>query len=34
MQPTHATSDMYWAEKRLGPERILGAYAWRDLLVV
>ena len=29
MQPTHATSDMYWAEDRLGPERIQGAYAWR-----
>jgi predicted amidohydrolase YtcJ len=32
MQPTHATSDMYWAEKRIGPERILGAYAWRRFL--
>lgn len=32
MQPTHATSDMYWAEKRLGPERIKGAYAWRTVL--
>lgn len=32
MQPTHATSDMYWAEDRLGPERIEGAYAWRSLL--
>ncbi|HWW60020.1 MAG TPA: amidohydrolase family protein, partial [Thermoanaerobaculia bacterium] len=32
MQPTHATSDMYWAEKRLGPSRILGAYAWREVL--
>ena len=32
MQPTHATSDMYWAEQRLGPERIQGAYAWRSLL--
>lgn len=29
MQPTHATSDMPWAEKRVGPERIKGAYAWR-----
>jgi predicted amidohydrolase YtcJ len=28
-QPTHATSDMYWAEERVGPERIRGAYAWR-----
>ncbi|NIO29111.1 MAG: amidohydrolase family protein [Candidatus Latescibacteria bacterium] len=32
MQPTHATSDMYWAEDRLGPERIKGAYAWRKFL--
>lgn len=32
MQPTHATSDMYWAEDRLGPDRIKGAYAWRALL--
>lgn len=32
MQPTHATSDMYWAEERLGPERIRGAYAWRKLI--
>jgi predicted amidohydrolase YtcJ len=32
MQPTHATSDMPWAEARLGPERIQGAYAWRTML--
>lgn len=32
MQPTHATSDMYWAEDRVGPERIRGAYAWRKLI--
>lgn len=32
MQPTHATSDMYWVEDRLGPERVLYAYAWRSLL--
>jgi hypothetical protein len=32
MQPTHATSDMYWVEDRLGPERVLFAYAWRSLL--
>jgi predicted amidohydrolase YtcJ len=32
MQPTHATSDMYWAEARLGPERVKGAYAWRTVL--
>jgi predicted amidohydrolase YtcJ len=31
MQPTHATSDMPWAEARLGPQRIVGAYAWRQL---
>lgn len=29
MQPTHATSDMAWAEARLGPARLPGAYAWR-----
>ena len=32
MQPTHATSDMPWAERRVGPERIKGAYAWRTVL--
>ena len=32
MQPTHATSDMYWVEDRLGPERVLYAYAWRKLI--
>ncbi len=32
MQPTHATSDMPWAEKRVGAVRIKGAYAWRSLL--
>ncbi len=32
MQATHQTSDMRWAEARLGPERIRGAYAWRSLL--
>lgn len=31
MQPTHATSDMPWAEDRVGPQRIAGAYAWRAL---
>lgn len=30
MQPTHATSDMPWAQARVGPDRILGAYAWRS----
>ncbi len=32
IQPTHATSDMYWAEDRLGAERIKGAYAFKELL--
>lgn len=32
VQPTHATSDMYWAEDRLGQERVKGAYAFKDLL--
>jgi predicted amidohydrolase YtcJ len=32
MQPTHATSDMPWAEARVGAERIKGAYAWRTML--
>ncbi|EUC63194.1 amidohydrolase family protein [Rhizoctonia solani AG-3 Rhs1AP] len=32
VQPTHATSDMGYAETRLGPERIKGAYAWRTLI--
>ncbi|MBJ7879246.1 amidohydrolase [Gelidibacter salicanalis] len=32
VQPTHATSDMYWAEDRLGPDRIKGAYAFKQLL--
>ncbi|WP_257656332.1 amidohydrolase [Parapedobacter lycopersici] len=32
VQPTHATSDMYWAMDRLGPERVKGAYAYRQLL--
>jgi predicted amidohydrolase YtcJ len=32
VQTTHATSDMYWAEDRLGPERIGHAYAYRTLL--
>ena len=33
VQPTHATSDMYWAEERLGSERLLGAYANKALLL-
>jgi predicted amidohydrolase YtcJ len=32
VQPTHATSDMYWAEDRLGRERMVGAYAYQTLL--
>ena len=32
VQSTHATSDMYWADERLGPERIKGAYAQKQLL--
>jgi Predicted metal-dependent hydrolase with the TIM-barrel fold len=32
VQPTHATSDMYWAGSRLGAEREKGAYAFNDLL--
>ncbi|MCG8607173.1 amidohydrolase [bacterium] len=31
MQPPHAVEDKAWAEDRLGPERIRGAYAWRTL---
>ncbi|QRK12285.1 amidohydrolase [Archangium violaceum] len=31
VQPTHATSDMGWAEARLGAERLKGAYAWKSL---
>lgn len=31
MQPTHATSDMNWAEDRVGSDRIRGAYAWQSL---
>jgi len=33
IQTTHATSDMYWAEERLGPKRVKGAYAYKDLLI-
>ena len=32
MQPTHATSDMPWAEARIGKQRIKGAYAWRTMI--
>ena len=31
MEPPHAVEDKAWAEQRLGPERVLGAYAWRSL---
>ncbi len=34
MQATHATSDMRWAEARVGPERVKGAYAWRRFLSI
>ncbi len=32
VQPTHATSDMYWAKQRLGGERLKSAYAYKQLL--
>ena len=32
VQPTHATSDMYWAGERLGSTRAKGAYAFKELL--
>jgi len=32
VQPTHATSDMYWAEERLGRERLKFSYAYKELL--
>ena len=32
MQASHQTSDMPWAEQRVGPERVTRAYAWRSLL--
>lgn len=32
VQPTHATSDMYWAQQRLGLQREKGAYAYKRLL--
>jgi hypothetical protein len=31
MEPPHAVEDKGWAEDRVGPQRILGAYAWRSL---
>ena len=32
VQPTHATSDMYWAGDRIDPERLKGGYAYKQLL--
>ena len=32
VQPTHATSDMYWAAERVGAERLKGGYALKRLL--
>jgi predicted amidohydrolase YtcJ len=32
MQPSHQTTDMRWAEDRIGKERIKGAYAWATML--
>lgn len=33
VQATHCTSDMYWAGERLGPNRVKGAYAYKELLI-
>lgn len=33
MQPTHATSDMRWASARVGDARLVGAYAWKRMLI-
>lgn len=32
MEPPHCVEDKQWAEARLGPERVKGAYAWRTML--
>jgi len=32
VQPTHATSDMYWAKDRIGTERLKGGYAYKQLM--
>ncbi|KAJ6604038.1 amidohydrolase family-domain-containing protein [Mycena sp. CBHHK59/15] len=32
VQPTHAISDMWYAQDRLGPERVKGLYAFRSLI--
>ena len=31
MQPSHQSNDMRWAEQRLGPDRVKGAYAWNSI---
>ncbi len=31
MQPSHQTTDMRWAESRVGPKRVKGAYAWATM---
>jgi hypothetical protein len=32
MQPSHAIGDLHFAPARLGPGRMAGAYAWKDML--
>jgi predicted amidohydrolase YtcJ len=32
MQPSHQTTDMRWAEERLGRDRLKGAYAWATMI--
>ncbi|KAJ6532801.1 hypothetical protein B0H10DRAFT_2247459 [Mycena sp. CBHHK59/15] len=32
VQPTHAISDMWYAQDRLGPERVKGLYAFRSII--
>jgi predicted amidohydrolase YtcJ len=32
MQPSHAISDKRWAQDRLGPYRVLGAYSWHTFM--
>jgi predicted amidohydrolase YtcJ len=34
VQPPHAMEDMSWAVDRLGPQRVLGAYAWRSFRLI
>jgi predicted amidohydrolase YtcJ len=31
MQPSHQSNDMRWADQRLGPDRVKGAYAWNSI---